>query len=243
VLNAYLSNTRRLLQNPSAPTQLYSDADLTAYINTARGQLSADGQCVRYYASLSTVNTTQIYAFSSINTGVAGTTGIANALSVRMIGVAVAGGQNIIAAWPWEWFNQYYIGTTGISNAIPANWAQYGQGKSGSIYFSPTPNAVYVLSLDCVCTPIDLATDGTVEAIPYPWTDAVPYFAAYLALLSSQTGAREEQANRMFARYEEFRDRARRLSTANVLPYQYDQSGSRTAPSPAGVASPAARGG
>ena len=52
----------------------------------------------------------------------------------------------------------------------------------------------------------------TPEAIPYLWTDAVPFFAAYYALLSAQAGQRQGDADRMFARYQEFTNRARRFS-------------------------------
>ena len=73
--------------------------------------------------------------------------------------------------------------------------------------------------------PIALVDDTTPEAIPYLWTDAVPFFAAYFALLSAQAGARQAEADRMFARYQEFTNRARRFATPSVLPFIYPQSG------------------
>jgi hypothetical protein len=39
---------------------------------------------------------------------------------------------------------------------------------------------------DCMCLPMDLASDLDVEAVPDPWTDAVPYWAAHLAYLELQ---------------------------------------------------------
>jgi hypothetical protein len=39
---------------------------------------------------------------------------------------------------------------------------------------------------DCFCLPIDLETDDDPEAIPLPWTECVPYFAAHLAFLEMQ---------------------------------------------------------
>lgn len=233
MLTAYLNQTRRLLQNPPAPTSLYSDVDLTAYINSARGQTAGDGECVRVNATLPTVNGTQTYAFSAINTS--SVNGIQGVLNARMITKTVTGGATMLNAWPWEWFNRYYIATLNVANATPTEWTQYGQGVNGSIYLSPTPNSVYTLTIDTVCYPIDLVDDSTAEAIPYPWTDCVPYFAAYLALLAAQTGARAGEADRMFARYEEFKTRARRLSTSTVLPYQYEQSGQRLPVTPGGV--------
>ncbi len=37
---------------------------------------------------------------------------------------------------------------------------------------------------DCLCLPSDLSSDYDLEVIPKPWTKAVPYYAAHLALLS-----------------------------------------------------------
>ena len=39
---------------------------------------------------------------------------------------------------------------------------------------------------DCQMLPQDLTTNLSVEAIPEPWTEAVPYFATHLAFLELQ---------------------------------------------------------
>ena len=44
MLTAYLNATAILLQNPVAPTSLYSTANLTTFINTARGQLAGESE-------------------------------------------------------------------------------------------------------------------------------------------------------------------------------------------------------
>jgi hypothetical protein len=49
---------------------------------------------------------------------------------------------------------------------------------------------------DTICSPVALVNDGTPEAIPYPFTDAVKYHATYLALLEAQ---RKDDAEGMFA--------------------------------------------
>jgi hypothetical protein len=64
---------------------------------------------------------------------------------------------------------------------VPAFASQYGQGTSGSFYVYPIPSQVYQYELDCFVIPQDLIDDQSVEIIPAPWTDAVPYFAAALA--------------------------------------------------------------
>lgn len=237
MLTQYLTDTQNLLQNPGAPSTLYSTTSLTRWINIARGQIAGDGECVRYNASLATVIGIQSYAFSALNTGTSSVNGIQGPLNCRQILRTVTGGKTSLNNWPWEWFNQYYVAVLNVANAAPTDWAQYGQGVNGSLYFYPTPDAIYSLTIDTLCYPIALTDDATVDAIPYPWTDCVPYFAAYLALLSAQASARTAEADRMYARYEEFKQRARRISTSAVLPYQYEQSGMRTPPSPGGLVS------
>lgn len=42
------------------------------------------------------------------------------------------------------------------------------------------------MELDCSCQVYPLENDDDPEPIPYPWVDAVPYFAAWLCLLQQQ---------------------------------------------------------
>lgn len=69
---------------------------------------------------------------------------------------------------------------------VPCFASQFGQGANGSLYVYPLPSQTYAYELDCLCLPIDMIDDQTFEAIPEPWTDAVPYFSAHLALLELQ---------------------------------------------------------
>lgn len=69
---------------------------------------------------------------------------------------------------------------------VPTVCGQYGQGTNGSFYMYPIPSQTYQCELDCFCLPQDLLTDQDVEALPQPWTDAVQYWAAYLAYLEMQ---------------------------------------------------------
>lgn len=233
MLDQYIEETRQLLDLPSAPVQLYSDATLTSFINRARKQVALDGECVRLYAPLATVALQQVYPFSAIN--ISGDPSILAVCNVRMISRAQApDSKKMINAWPWEYFNQYYVATSNPLVAAPTEWAQYGQGTKGSIFFYPVPDAILSLACDTVCLPISLVDDTTAEAIPYPWTECVCYFAAYLALLSAQTGQRSMDANLMFERYEEFKNRARRFATPSVLGAQYEQSGGKSVIPPVG---------
>ena len=238
MLTAYQTQTQRLLQNPGAPTSLYALTDIMSWINTARGQLAGEGQCIRVMGTVSTVVGQRNYNFSNIALGTPSVTGVQGVIHVRRVMYSVASGYRWMRPRNWEWFDLYKLNNPVPPSGPPQVWAQYAQGSaglgsitgegtgsisSGSFYIDPLPDNVYILNCDCVCYPIALAADTDVEAIPYLWTDAVPFFAAYYALLSSQTSARQADAERLFGHYQTFVDRARKASTPDVNKYLYQQ--------------------
>ncbi len=91
---------------------------------------------------------------------------------------------------------------------VPVVCAQYGQGVDGSFYMFPIPSQAYQMEWDCLCLPQDLTTNLSVEAIPAPWTESVPYFAAYLCYLEIQNfnAAKfyEEQFDKRILRYSQY---------------------------------------
>lgn len=82
--------------------------------------------------------------------------------------------QAIIRQYP----RQYYY--------VPAVCAQFGQGTAGSLYLYPIASQPYQCEWTCVCLPSDLEDDNSVEAIPMPWRDCVPYMAASLCFAELQ---------------------------------------------------------
>lgn len=234
MLDQYRIDVRNLLQNPAAPIPLYDQTSVDRWINIARGQLAGEGECIRVIGTIDTVVGQRAYDFSDIDLGVSATTGVQGAINVRRINYTVGAGQQFVVPRPWEWFNFYNLNNVVPTSGPPTEWSQFGQGSagtntgsgaSGSFYLDPPPDAIYALQCDCVCYPIALATNNTAEAIPYLWTDAVPFFAAYYAYLSSQTAARAQDAMRMMQLYTEFVKRARQASNPSVLRGQYEQAG------------------
>ncbi len=270
MLDQYLAITRGLLQNPAAPTSLYSDSDLTTYINLARGQVAGEGQCIRQYTTAPVVQGQRQVLFSAISPFGPGIAGVINVRTIwRTIPSGIAPG-NLVVIWTtasgavmnwvtatgapmtwtipdvivsfsgqvwmtprsFEWFSLYELNNAAREQGPPTKWAQLGQGAGnapygtvggGSFWIDPEPDGNYTLAMDAVCYPANLVDDTTPEAIPYLWTDAVPYYAAYMAYLSSQSPARQADALRMFQIYQEFAARARRFSTPGVLPGQNPQ--------------------
>lgn len=93
----------------------------------------------------------------------------------------------------WQWsashvgFSKYQalIRQYVASFYAPPVWTcQFGQGTNGSIKAYPLADQAYQMQWDALCLPEDLIDDTTFEAIPEPWTKAVPFYAAHLALLA-----------------------------------------------------------
>ena len=70
----------------------------------------------------------------------------------------------------------------------PGWYAQYGEGPLGALYLAPIPSMASPMEVDLTLIPKPLQTDDDIEPIPYPWVDAVSYWAAVMALLQQQRG-------------------------------------------------------
>jgi hypothetical protein len=206
-LSSYLSTTQSLIQSPNAPIPLVTTALLTQFVNLARQQVAIDAECVRGSGSVDIPPGTTNISITSIG-GLP--SGAEQAIVVRNALV----GDTRVDIRPWDWFAQYYL------NGIPPNqvpptpvMSHQGQGAFSTLFFS-TPNGG-TLNLDLVLLPIDLASDNDPDAVPYPWTDAVPFYAAWYAYMSSQ---RQADAQLMLGRYGELVRRGRTTVTSTNLP-------------------------
>jgi hypothetical protein len=235
VLTTYQTQVNQLLQYPVPPVPLYTTTDINLWINRARQQLAGESESIRALGTIPTVINQQPYNISTINFGTPTVTGISGALHVRSIRFLIGGGSSRLRVRNWEWFESYELNTAAPPSGQPAVWSQYSQGEQGSFYVSPIPDNVYQLICDCVCLPIDLVDDTTIEAIPALWRDAVCYYAAYLAMLSAQDAQRQSDAQRMLDYYSNFVERARKFATPKVNAYLYPQNADPTVINKLGV--------
>jgi hypothetical protein len=212
MLTAYLAEFNALIQAPSSPVALIDPTTATGYINTARNQVAAEGECIREIGNLTLAAGTSVYPLSAVTSV---DTTLSHAIALRMAWLNGAP----LEVRSWEWFGSYYYGPGG--SGTPRRLAQQGQGSSATIYFNPVPPALpppappSTVLCDCAWLPISLVNDSTAEAIPYPWTDAVPFYAAWLGLQSVQ---RQADADMVMQRYVELMRRARSESVPSVLP-------------------------
>lgn len=215
MLTQYQQRTQLLLGDKDEAR--FNVDDLTLYINMARGQLASETECVRVLATLSVDSTTQVHQFSAISLGVSGVNAV---ISINQITYAVASGSKALHTRPFSWFNTYILSQPNPTPGPPAVWTQYSPGSTGSFYLNVL-DGTYSLSLDCICQPNDLADDSSPEAISYPLTDAVPFFSAYYAALS--TGD-DDRAKRMYDEYQKFTGLGKIGDIPSVLPLSFTGS-------------------
>ena len=164
--------------------------------------------------SLTTVPSQEVYQFSTAQVLAQNQTLLPGVNQIMgVFSVACAWGSNaamkpLLKPMIWTEFQAYYRSyNTGMQN-YPTVWSQYGYGVNGSIYLWTYPSNYSQMDWDCYCQPVTLTSDTTPEAIPYPWTAAIPYYAAEIAYRDAQ---RNDDAEKMHAEYE------RRLEEATVV--------------------------
>jgi len=76
------------------------------------------------------------------------------------------------------------------------------------------------LDADAVCLPTALTSDSTPDALPDPWIDAVPYYAAYLCYANS---SRKDDAKNMLELYNlQMREARSMVEGSAFVPDHYD---------------------
>jgi hypothetical protein len=206
MLANYITETQNLLNDTQG--QFFKLPTLTNYINRARRRICAVSGCLRIIPpGAQTIPNQEVYSFAAWNPLVQEIMPAAQSvLACRSLAVGIGGRwqqdptsqQWIIAGGSWKplwrrlvWtdfqarfriYGRTFLGT--ISE--PGYYAQYGEGPTGSLYLAPIPTQSLPIEVDLTVIPSPLLTDNDPDPIPYPWTDAVSYWAATLCLLQQQ---------------------------------------------------------
>ena len=208
MLSQYVTDTRNLLNDQQG--QFFPAVTLHTYINRSRRRIAAASGCLRVIPpGVQTAPNKEVYQFAAWNAlAQKQMPGVKNILACRSVSIAIGGkwqeqddGTWIIAGGAWKpmwrrivWtdfqarfriYGRTFYGT--ISE--PGWWSQFNEGPIGSIYLAPIPGQAQAMEVDLTCIPEDLLTDKDPEIIPYPWTDAVFYWAAVLCLIQQQRTA------------------------------------------------------
>ena len=161
-------------------------AQPTVTITDATGTGATTGTAT-LSAAVKTVVGQETYAFSAYQSALQ----LAQPGALEIIGL-----QSVSVSWgsmkptldyaSWTTFQAQYRSYNVGQQNYPSLWSQYGRGVGGKCYLWPIPGVISQMDWDAYCNPIPLVTDATVEAIPDPFTAAVPYYATYLAYLNAQ---------------------------------------------------------
>jgi hypothetical protein len=224
-LTLYQQLTQQLLHDTSAT--IFPVANLTNYINIARQQIALEGEVLRALGTVAVSSFTYAYPFANVVPSVSNA-GLASVGVVRQVWWVNSAGTTTILLQPrpWEWYSAFCFPSLETNYSQPQLWAQLGSGLAGQIFLYPDPSANASLTVDANWVPVALTSDSTPEALPLPWTQAVPYYAAYLAYLYAQ---RSEDANEMWQLYELFMKRARQTTTSSLLAQYYPGANNGTA--------------
>lgn len=139
--------------------------------------------------SISPINTLnigqEVYPFSSIYLG--NFPGVDTVHAIKSASVIYANYRYMLPMYDFSTYQSQIRQYPFQYQYVPTFCSQFGQGNGGSFYAYPLPSQTYQWEFDCFCLPTDMTLDNEIpEAIPQPWTDAVPYFATGLAYAELQ---------------------------------------------------------
>lgn len=175
-LSQYITETRRLLHDANGT--MWTNTELTDYINEARNKVALDTYCLRSLEDVTLASGTETYAIQSVTT-----------LTTRAIDVinltVLWGNQRVpLLQMVWTEFNANMRVWQAFQN-MPAAYSKY-PGSLGVIYIGPVPNDTYESEWDVAYIPTPLVTDATVDPFTYPYNAPVAYYAARTAKYKQQ---------------------------------------------------------
>lgn len=215
MLENYINETQLLLNDPGG--QFFPVPTITNYINRSRRRIAAVSGCLRCVPpGVQTFPDQEVYPFAAWNSLVQAIMPQAKEiLACRSMAVSLGGAwrQNRDGEWAvrggswkpvwrrivWTDFQARFriYGRTFMGSLSEPGWyTQYGEGPSAALYLAPIPTQSLPMEVDLTIIPQPLLTDKDLDPIPYPWSDAVVYWAATLALMQQQ---RREDAAAMAA--------------------------------------------
>lgn len=191
MLASYINETQNLLNDMQG--QFFAIPTLTTFINRSRRRIASASGCLRVLPTGTITNKDQeVYPFSNWQPLVQEQMpGAQSILFCRSLAMAIG-----VGGWKPMWnripftdfqarfriYNRTFYGVL----SEPGWWTQYGAGPLGKIYIAPIPSQQMPMEVDLTCIPMPLLTDNDPEPIPYPWSDAVAYWAATLCLMQQQ---------------------------------------------------------
>ena len=177
---------RQLLHDPSG--LYWSTADLTAYLNSGMQERDLLSGINRNLYTLTLTAGTATYNFTTVG----------NASIFDVVGITVRYGNLQVQLDQVSYtvlLKQYQPWTT--YQYVPRAFARQGHS---SVVLGPAPASAYVSVWDCCVYSPALVAGTDADPVPYPYTECVPYFAAYMAKLNERQIA---EAQHYFERFQQ----------------------------------------
>lgn len=179
--------------------------DLTFYINSGRSQIASMSSAVTNLNIVTFVNGTETYAMPTP----ASSTGMGQAIAVISIAVPWGTYKPVLDRYSWSDFQAYFRLFSGTVTGFPECYGLLGSGANQTAYIFPIPSQTFAAEFQCAHQVLPLMADADPEALPYPFTDAVPFYATWLALLNAQ---RYQEAKAIYEVYKQYTNVARAAS-------------------------------
>ena len=122
----------------------------------------------------------ELYPFSAID--LSSFPGVGSPYMVRSLSVLYSNYRYSLAVPSFTVYQGLIRNYPNLFAYTPFYAAQFGRGSKGSLFVYPLPNAAYQFEIDLCALPQDLIDDQSVEVLPEPFTDAVPFLGAYYAM-------------------------------------------------------------
>lgn len=175
------------------------------YFQPTAKMTSATGSGATFVCNVSgisqTITNQEVYQFSAFTNPKPGYGPI---IAVRSVAIIYANYRYVLLKYSWSQYQAFVRNYPHQYFYVPTVCSQLGQGATGSLYMYPIASQAYQLEFDCTFLPAELSTNLDVEAIPLPWTDAVPMLAAAYAFMELQN---LNAANYYIQLYEKFLNR------------------------------------
>lgn len=207
-LSDYLTDTRRLLHDSTA--QYWSDADLTAYINKGLQRVAERCKQVRLLQSVTLAAGTSPY---TVNYSTLPNTG-----TIDVLGIVVIWGNTRIQLRQksYTWLTTFGQPWTTYTD-MPQFMARYGKSQ---IILAPPPGIIYQSEWDTAVYPPALVNALDVDVSGAPYTEPVPYYAAYWAKMTFQ---QYDEAAKFNAMYKEAMAACPTIAMERMIDSMYDQ--------------------
>jgi hypothetical protein len=194
-LTDYTTSTQNLLHDSTF--RFWSQTQLTLFINQARNKVAGDTLCLRQL--MTTINLPQGQEqFPVQATAATASNYPAGSTVVQVMGITVYWNTLRVKLYDWS-FTKLDAFLRSLQNyqQTPFAFARIGVLN---VFIAPIPQQAYNSDWECAITPLPLTSDATVDQLVQPYTEAVPYYAAYKAKIYQQSLGEAEYFMRLYKR-------------------------------------------